>query len=85
MLNMKISKIAAVVEEQDQDKNYGPVGLTTGVSNLFVLWPTIVPINNAYPIFDWKAWLLPYTTIRSYLNSFGQMNLCQNLPSVCIC
>ena len=34
ILNMKIGKIAgAAVEEQDQDKNYGPVGLTTGGSN----------------------------------------------------
>ena len=31
MLDLKIGKIAA--EEQDQDKNYGPVGLTTGGSN----------------------------------------------------
>ena len=29
MLDLKIGKIA----EQDQDKNYGPVGLTTGGSN----------------------------------------------------
>ena len=31
MLDLKIGKIAA---GQDQDKNYGPVGLTTGGSNI---------------------------------------------------
>ena len=33
MLDMKIGKIAA--EEQDQDKNYGPVDLTNGGSNMY--------------------------------------------------
>ena len=32
VLDLKIGKIA---EGQDQDKNYGPVGLTTGGSNTF--------------------------------------------------
>ena len=31
MLDLKIGKIAE--EEQDQDKNYGPVGLTTGAAD----------------------------------------------------
>ena len=33
MLDLNIGKIAVAAEEQDQDKNYGPVGLTTGGSN----------------------------------------------------
>ena len=37
MLDFKIGKIAEAEEEQDQDKNYGPVGLTTGGSNNFTL------------------------------------------------
>ena len=72
MLNMKISKIAAVVEEQDQDKNYGPVGLTTGGSNFLTdtiallthVWP-INPVsnlwgmNNGPNVCKWRSWDSP--------------------------
>ena len=46
MLDLKIGKIAAeVVEEQDQDKNYGPVGLTTGGSNFLIVYHC-VPVQD---------------------------------------
>ena len=49
ILYLKVGKIA----EQDQDKNYGPVGLTTGGSNKSI---SVYQINSYRTHHHFNAW-----------------------------